>query len=125
MRLDGILLYVRDVNNSANFYCTILNAKLSSKPADHFVIIEFGGAFIYLHEDNNQSTETLAVSESRSTRGDGAIIHFQVDDVDEWANHCMACRHPIEKGPVTQVFGRRQCYIRDPDGYVLVIEQRL
>jgi catechol 2,3-dioxygenase-like lactoylglutathione lyase family enzyme len=123
MKFGGVLLYVNDVERSIAFYTRILRLALGARPADHFAILDAEGVSIYLHADPDKFTGLLEGLERRKTRGDGTIMHFNVENVDEWANHCSACGHPISLGPVAQPFGRKQCYIYDPDGYNIVVEE--
>src|SRR2546430_2419892 len=108
MRFDGILLYVSDLERSVSFYQGILGIAVRARPTDHFAILDAGGASIYLHADPDKFTGPLEGLHQRKTRGDGAILHFQVKNVDEWANDCSDSGHPISLGPVSQSFGRRQ-----------------
>jgi catechol 2,3-dioxygenase-like lactoylglutathione lyase family enzyme len=124
MELDGVLLYVRDLERSISFYETVLHLKLEARPAIDFAILRAGSIAIYLHSDPERFAGNLEGFGERATRGDGTILHFNTDDVDRWASHCSSCNHPISMGPINQGFGRRQCYIYDPDGYNIVVEQR-
>src|ERR1043166_1626047 len=125
MRLDGVLLYVRDLQRSIDFYKAILRINEIDRPSDEFAIVRTTGAVIYLHKDSAPVSVRLEEMNSRPRRGIGTILHFAVENVDEWAAHCKASGYPIDLEPTSQPFGRRQCYIYDPDGYNIVIEHTL
>lgn len=122
MKVTGCLLYVRDLDRSVAFYTTALKLDLLQRSGNDVVILTDGNFELILHRDELQWTGPLMSLKSDTHRGKGMVLHFRVDDVDAWENHFRSCGHQPSYGPVSQSFGRRQCYIYDPDGYNIVVE---
>ena len=124
MKLGGRLIYVKDVERSVAFYNNILCDVSIKRFGVEFAIVALeNSSVLYIHRDPEKFEGYLEGLERRQTRGDGAIIHFEVSDLRGWCKLCEEAQISISMGPVAQPFGRTQCYLYDPDGYNIVIEE--
>jgi len=121
MHADGALLYVRDVARAAAFYRSQFGFRETAVRGAEFAVVELDGWRLYLHRDPEKFGGNLAGLGERTTRGDGVVLHFRVDEVDGWAHRFESAGHPISRKPANTPYGLRECYVYDPDGYNLVV----
>ena len=123
MQLHGLLLYVRDLEESVRFYCDLLGLTVVARPAPHMAVVRVGSSVLYLHGDPDDLPEWMKAALSGKQRSVGTILHLQVADVDQMHRELLAKGAPISLGPVDQPYGQRHLYLYDPDGYNVVIMQ--
>jgi uncharacterized glyoxalase superfamily protein PhnB len=116
--ISAILLYVRDLPRSAEFYKHLLDA-IPSETNDSVVVFDVGPGKLVLHLEKG----TVISQRSDLDTGVGVIVHFAVADVDDEYRRLTSIGITISMPPTDQTFGRRQMYLYDPDGYNVVIEQ--
>lgn len=72
-----------------------------------------------------QAPKTMAPQLSIASEGgsgtDVPALSIEVDDLDEALSHMEAGGFPIEYGPVTEPWGVRRFYVRDPFGRLINI----
>jgi dihydrofolate reductase len=57
---------------------------------------------------------------------EGVIFTFVTNDVDAWARRLVSMGYPLEREPQeTSQFGIYNCFVRDPNGYLLEIQRFL
>lgn len=123
-----VLLHVRDVSRSLEFYCEVLGARLAwvwdekmqratarsdrTQPIN-LAAVHFGTSEILLNADSQFEPAARITS----------VIQLQVEDVD--AFHRSAVRRGLKPGPADpshpsaptdMPWGVRAFYVRDPDG---------
>lgn len=123
MHLNGLLLYVRDLDQSVKFYSESLGLPVIARPAPHMAIVGVGSSVLYLHADPDDLPEWMMTAMSGKKRGVGTILHLQADDVHQVHRDLVAKGVEISLGPVDQPYGQRHLYLYDPDGYNVVIMQ--
>ena len=127
----SVLLYVRDVNRSLDFYSDVLGAKVAwawdenerhavarldpSKPVK-FAALHFGKSEILL----------LADPEYKPPARVRSVVQLEVDNVDVFYRSAITrglkpgpadTAHPPE--PTDMPWGMRHVYVHDPDGHCL------
>jgi lactoylglutathione lyase len=123
MRLNGLLLYVRDLDQSLHFYRDVLGLPVVARPDPHVAIVGVGNSVLYLHVDPQDMPEWMTQSLNGRYRGIGTILHLQVDDVHQMHKVLLNKGIEISLGPVDQPYGQRHLYLYDPDGYNIVLMQ--
>ncbi len=107
-------LYTKDLDQSANFYGNVLKLPL---------VLDQGSCRIY----QSHPTGFIGIctcSEQRPVSPDGMIITFVSDDVNGWYDKLVARGVTFEKPPEENpAFNIYHCFLRDPDGYLLEIQQ--
>ena len=60
--------------------------------------------------------EVVAADEKVSSGAAGSVIYWQVQDMDLWVQHLLACGAVLYRGPMNIEHGLRMCQVRDPWG---------
>lgn len=101
-----------DLENAASFYAEIFGLELLM---DHGWIQTYG------------SNEKMSVQISIATEGGSGTlvpeISIEVDDLDTVLEKVKAGKIPIEYGPVSEPWGVRRFYVRDPFGKLVNVLQ--
>lgn len=114
-----VMLYVKDVARSFDFYVNTLGFGsrgfwdekardyVPESPADaDYVALTAGTQPIALHATKEE------------IRGGEAVLHFEVEDVDRF--HAMLAERGIEaREPADLPWGWRMFFVRDPDYHIL------
>lgn len=121
------LLAVRDVRASARWYSSLLGAERSSElmGSDHAHLYDrllVGGALVLqLHAWDAEEHANL-VDPDGGRNGHGVLVWFEVDDLDAAVARARALEATIVQDVhVNPAPGHREIWLRDPDGYVVVI----
>lgn len=120
------ILAVRDVQASARWYARILGSAepTGSPPSDHdhlYRRIYVGNDLVLqLHAWDEEDHPNL-IDANRAPVGHGVLVWFEVDDyVAAAARACTIGAHVIEE-TVNPNAHHHQLWLRDPDGYVVVL----
>ena len=112
MHLHQVILQVRSVDRSKEFYTKTLGFKLLYDFSPEYLAVETPNKLqIGFHPLKNRH---------RNTRSKSVGIEFQVDRVDSW------CKRLVKKGvkfaeKPRDAWGEREARFLDPDGYRLAI----
>tara|TARA_B100000579_G_scaffold390874_1_gene365672 strand:+ start:416 stop:811 length:396 start_codon:yes stop_codon:yes gene_type:complete len=126
--IDHLVLTVKDINKTVDFYCNILGMKYEefklSKDSNTRKCIKFGKQKINLHEYDN-----LIIPGAKLPRpGTGDICFISEIDILEWKNIFIKNSINIEYGPTDQVGADgklRSIYVRDPDENLIEIANKV
>ena len=122
-RLDHLVLTVQDIDISCDFYSRVLGMRVVSFAGGRKAL-SFGRQKINLHQQG-QEFEPKA---ERPTPGSADLCLITDTPLDEVAAHLQTCLVPIEEGPVERTGAEGpilSIYLRDPDGNLLEISNRL
>jgi predicted enzyme related to lactoylglutathione lyase len=101
------MIVCADLERSKQFYRTILELKLGTDAAPHWVDFDLGeGRMLGLHP----------ASESLTVKPGSLQLGFSVDDVDKFVTDARTAGVTILQEPHDESFGRI-AVIADPDGY--------
>jgi catechol 2,3-dioxygenase-like lactoylglutathione lyase family enzyme len=121
------LLAVRDVKLSSRWYARLLAAErtsalMSSDHDDVYDRLLSGGELVLqLHAWDEEDHPNL-VDPSAARPGHGVLVWFEVDDFDAAVRRARALKAKVLLKPhVNPAPGHREIWLRDPDGYVVVI----
>jgi catechol 2,3-dioxygenase-like lactoylglutathione lyase family enzyme len=121
------LIAVRDVQVSSRWYARLLEAERTSEAmsSDHAHIYDrllCGSSLVLqLHAWDEEDHPNL-VNASEARPGHGVVLWFEVDDFDAAVKRVRAMRAKVLMKPfVNPAPGHREIWIRDPDGYVVVL----
>jgi len=115
------LIAVRDIQASSRFYAQILGAE-SAHGGDEYEQLASGGELILqLHRiDVEDHHGPLAASDV--PLGNGALLWFEVSDFDGAVQRARDIDAPVERDVhVNPNAKQRELWLRDPDGYVVVV----
>jgi catechol 2,3-dioxygenase-like lactoylglutathione lyase family enzyme len=121
------LIAVRDVRASSRWYSRLLGAERTSETmsSDHAHLYDrllCGSSLVLqLHAWDEEEHPNL-VNAKEARPGHGVLLWFEVDDFDAALKRARALRATVLLKPhVNPRPGHREIWIRDPDGYVVVI----
>jgi catechol 2,3-dioxygenase-like lactoylglutathione lyase family enzyme len=117
--LDHLVLTVRDVNRTVDYYTTVLGMTAVSFGGER-IALEFGGQKINLHESGRELSPHAA-----NVMPGSADLCFVTDrPIEEWLAHLAGLGIEVVHGPVRQtgaVGPMLSVYVRDPDGNLVEI----
>jgi len=121
------LIAVKNVFKSARFYAQLLDATLSSEAfaSDHAHlydrVMKGDELILQLHAWDEENHPNL-VGADRAPPGHGVLIWFQVDDFDAAVSRARSLGATIVEEPhVKENAQHRQIWLRDADGYLVVL----
>jgi catechol 2,3-dioxygenase-like lactoylglutathione lyase family enzyme len=121
------LIAVRDVSASSHWYAQLLGAERTSERmrSDHAHLYDrllCGHSLVLqLHAWDEEDHPNL-VDADEARPGHGVLLWFEVDDFDAAVKRVRALRATVLRKPhVNPAPGHREIWLRDPDGYVVVI----
>jgi catechol 2,3-dioxygenase-like lactoylglutathione lyase family enzyme len=121
------LLAVRDVRASARWYASLLGAtrtsELMASDHDHLYdrLLVDGALVLQLHAWDADGHPNL-VDPDGGRNGHGVLVWFELDDLDAAVERARALKaRVVEDVHVNPAPGHREMWLRDPDGYLVVI----
>ena len=118
------LIAVKDVKASRRWYAELLDAETDPE-CDHSHIYERlysnGALLMQLHLWDEEDHPNL-VNADLAPPGHGVLLWFEVDDFDAAVRRARSLRVEVVQEPhVNPAPRHREIWLRDPDGYVVVI----
>ncbi len=115
------LIAVRDVEASSRWYCHLLAAESGHGGREYERILAGGELVLQLHHWDTHEHPHLGDPAS-VPYGNGVLLWFQVDDFDAAVERARGLDARILEEPhVNPNAQHRECWIGDPDGYVVVL----
>ena len=115
------LIAVRDVQASSQWYQRLLRCRSAHGGHEYEQLVESGGALVLqLHAWD--AHEHPHLGDPGGACGNGVLLWFQVDEFDAAVTRARAASVEILEGPkVNPNANHREIWVRDPDGYVVVL----
>lgn len=113
-KLFAVCLLVKDLKTSTNFYKDILGLELNSQD-DGFADFKMAGTSLAIFQ-KDKAVSMLPGDYMNS--GGGAVLAFQVDDVEKTCDDLKAKGVNVVEGPKTTPWGQTVAYFLDPDGNI-------
>ena len=121
------LIAVRDVRGSSRWYARLLGAERTSESmrSDHAHVydrlLSGGSLLLQLHAWDEEAHPNL-INADAAPPGHGVLLWFEVDDFDAAIKRARALKAAVVRKPhVNPAPGHREMWIRDPDGYLVVL----
>jgi catechol 2,3-dioxygenase-like lactoylglutathione lyase family enzyme len=121
------LIAVRDVRASSRWYARLLGAERTSvlmhSDHDHLYdrLMSGGSLILQLHAWDEEGHANL-INADAAPPGHGLLLWFEVEDFDAAVERARALNAAVVREPhVNPAPGHREMWIRDPDGYVVVL----
>jgi hypothetical protein len=118
------LIAVRDVRASSRWYATLLNADPLPEHSHRDLyerISTCGQLVLQLHAWDKENHPNL-INREAAPPGHGVLLWFQVEDFDSVVERVRALQAEVIAGPlVNPAPQHREIWLRDLDGYVVVI----
>jgi catechol 2,3-dioxygenase-like lactoylglutathione lyase family enzyme len=120
--LNGLMLYVTDVQASLDVYQT-LGFQVVRAHAPVFASVRLGDVLIQFQDKRNPSDPSFRAEAMAEPKGGGLFIYLQVEDVDQFYKDIQEQGVVPTTVPRDWPGGNREFVVRDPDGYKLVFYQ--
>jgi len=120
-RLDHLVLTVRDIEATCQFYSRVLGMEIVTFGGDRHALT-FGSQKINLHEAGHE----FAPHAETPLPGSADLCFISAIPLASVIDHLRACAIPILEGPVerTGAIGKmRSIYLRDPDQNLIEISE--
>lgn len=116
------LIVVHDVEASSRWYRALLACRSAHGGREYERLVDAGGTLVLqlhawdVHEHRHLGDPALAA------RGNGVLVWFEVDDFDAAVARARRLAATVLEEPhVNPNAGHREIWLRDPDGYVVVL----
>jgi catechol 2,3-dioxygenase-like lactoylglutathione lyase family enzyme len=115
------LIAVRDVRASSRWYRRLLGCK-SAHGGDEYEQLVNGAGALVLQLHAWDAHEHPHLGDPATPPGNGVLLWFQVEDFDAAVARAGAASVEVLEGPlVNPNANQREIWLRDPDGYVVVL----
>lgn len=115
------LIAVRDVEATSAWYQAVLGLQSGHGGPEYERLLSGGRLVLQLHQWEAHEHPHLGNPE-HLPRGNGVLLWFQTDRFDDVMQRVRVHRAPILEGPKVNPNARhREVWLRDPDGYVVVV----
>lgn len=115
------LIAVRNVEESSRWYQSLLAGQSGHGGSEYERLLVDGDLVLQLHRWNAHVHPHMGDVQSAS-RGNGVLLWFQTDEFDTAMERARDLNVEfLEEPHVNTNAGHREAWIRDPDGYVVVI----
>ena len=116
------LIAVRDVEASRRWYQRLLGCKSGHGGTEYEQLIDHGGKLILQLHDWDAHEHPHMGNPAARPYGNGVLLWFQVEDFGVAVDRARALSAEILEGPrVNPNANHREIWVRDPDGYVVVL----
>jgi catechol 2,3-dioxygenase-like lactoylglutathione lyase family enzyme len=122
-RLDHLVLTVRDIDTSCDFYVRVLGMRLVTFAGDRKALA-FGRQKINLHQQGKE----FEPKARHPTPGSGDLCFVTDTPLAKVIAHLATCAIEIEQGPIQRTGAEGpilSVYLRDPDGNLLEISNSI
>jgi catechol 2,3-dioxygenase-like lactoylglutathione lyase family enzyme len=115
------LIVVHDVQASSRWYQSLLGCESSHGGPEYEQIFSKSRMVLQLHRWDAHEHPHMGNPDSKPY-GNGVLLWFQTDEFNEVIDRANALHAEILEGPrVNLNANHREVWLRDPDGYVVVI----
>lgn len=116
------LIAVRDVEASSRWYQRLLGCKSGHGGAQYEQLVDPEGALILQLHDWDAHEHPHLGDPALEPYGNGVLLWFQIADFDAAVERARALAAEILEEPhLNRNAGHRETWLRDPDGYVVVL----
>jgi catechol 2,3-dioxygenase-like lactoylglutathione lyase family enzyme len=117
------MIAVADVVASSRWYCRLLGAASGHGGSEYEQIVADGRLVLQLHAWDVHEHRSLG--DPAQPRGNGVLLWFQLEAIDAALRAAAELGATVLQAPAVNPFARhREVWLRDPDGYVVVIAGR-
>ncbi|MCW5771054.1 MAG: VOC family protein [Rhodospirillaceae bacterium] len=115
------LIAVADVEASSRWYCRLLDCESGHGGPLYEQLMRDGVMLMQLHHWRDENHPNLGDPDA-AAHGYGVLLWFQAEDFDGAVARARELQAEILEGPLVNLNARqREIWVRDPDGYVVVI----
>jgi catechol 2,3-dioxygenase-like lactoylglutathione lyase family enzyme len=116
------LIAVRDVEASSRWYQSLLGCKSGHGGREYEQLVDGAGKMILQLHDWDAHEHPHMGDPAGKPAGNGVLLWFQIDDFSAAVARARTMLVEILEGPqVNRNANHREVWLRDPDGYVVVL----
>lgn len=120
MNIKSILLYVKDLKASLDFYKRIgFNIEHEDKKS---VLVSLQGFTFQLFD---MAKVEFKLKDNNISKGEGVFVYIRINNVDSKYNELIRNNIKTSGEPIDWPWGNREFVVKDPDGYKLVFYNKL
>ncbi len=119
-KLFAVCLLVENFDKSFSFYKNTLGLKVNSQEGK-FANFKLEGTELAIFQ---KEEATAMFPKENMSKGGGAVIGFQVDDVEKTCKDLKAKDVEIFEGPKKTEWGQTVAYFNDPDGNIWEVSNK-
>ncbi len=121
-KIDPIIA-VKDVNASVLWYRSVFGCKRTHGGNNFAVLVDENNKILLcLHQWEAHGHPTMKNPDI--TPGNGLILYFKTDNLDEIRQNIIDLRYPVEEDiHVNQNSSKREFSLRDPNGYYITVTE--
>lgn len=117
------LIAVKDIQTSTGWYESVLGFSFTHRHSEHGYeqLMSEGEMVLQLHHWDAHGHSHMGNPKSKPY-GNGVLLWFQTDEFDDVVEKVKAANASILDGPkINTNANHREIWLKDPDGYVVVI----
>ncbi len=115
------LITVRDVEASSRWYQELLGCESGHGGPEYEMLLKDGQLLLQLHHWNDHEHPNMGDPDA-APHGYGVLLWFETATFDAAVERARALgAHIIEEPRVNPSAKHRECWMRDPDGYTIVL----
>ncbi|WP_148861070.1 VOC family protein [Marinobacter fonticola] len=116
------LIAVSDVQAASAWYRELLGCKSGHGSDTYEQLTDAAGDLVLQINHWDAHEHDYLGDQRRKPYGNGVLMWFEVDDFDEIVTRIEGMTVPVLDGPfVNKNAGHREVWLRDPEGYVVVL----
>ena len=116
------MIAVADVVASSRWYQRLLDCKSGHGGAEYEQLVDAGGTLLLQLHDWDAHEHPLMGDPAVKPLGNGVLLWFETREFDAAVARARAMSAEIRDGPLVNPAAKhREIWVRDPDGYVVVI----
>jgi catechol 2,3-dioxygenase-like lactoylglutathione lyase family enzyme len=115
------MLVVSDVERSSRFYCDVVGLESGHGGDEYEQLMHDGEIVLQLHDEDPDDLHASLVDPDQA-RGNGVLVWFEVTDFDGAVERAMAAGATVHREVHENPNAKQlELWIRDPDGYLVVL----
>jgi len=116
------LIVVADVEASSRFYQRLLDARSAHGGTEYERLVDVDGRLVLQLHDIGTNHDHGPIADAAAPRGNGVLLWFETDAFDAAMEGVAALGADVVKPRHRNPNARHwECWLRDPDGYVVVL----
>ena len=119
------LICVHDVEASSAWYQHLLGCESGHGGAEYERLNANGRLVLQLHQWEVEHQHGPLGDPSLRPYGNGVLLWFELDDFDDAVMRAKELHAEIFKEPHLSENGNSECWLHDPDGYIVVLTSPL
>lgn len=115
------MISVTDVEASSRWYCAVLGLRSGHGGDEYEMLLDDDELVLQLHHWDADEHPHLG-DPADPSRGNGSVLWFATDSFDAAVARARSAEATIIEGPLDNPLAHhREVWLRDPDGYVVVV----